>query len=39
MIQFGYEESHIETVVEKEGSLFSDRYAPEEKQSERNCDR
>lgn len=39
MIQFGYDESHLETVVEKKWNHFPDRYAPEEKQSEGNCNR
>ena len=37
MIRFGEDESHIETVVEKERNQLSDRYAPEEEQSERDC--
>ena len=48
MIRFGEDESHIETVVEKNGIRYQadrgetgrslpDRYAPEEEQSERDC--
>ena len=33
IIQFGHEESHIETIVEKKRDCFSDRYPSEKKQS------
>ena len=38
LIQFGNEESHIETVIEKEWSRVSGGYASEEEQSKGNCD-
>ena len=37
MIRFGEEESHIETIVEKKWSGFSNRHAFEKKQSKGNC--
>ncbi len=39
MIQFGYDESHLETVVEKKGIIFQIDMHLKKKQSEGNCNR
>ena len=39
MIQFGHDESHLETVVEKKGIIFQIDMHLKEKQSEGNCNR
>ena len=39
MIQFGHDESHLETIVEKKRRSLPDRHASEEEQPERDRDR
>ena len=37
LIQFGRDEAHLETIVEKRGNRISDRYASEKEQPQRDC--